>query len=71
MALAWLVECKTCLQRFAVKSRERSAGKSTEQLPPHQSAGRLECPHCHEVHEYSTDDFIPGEKRERAKNSDR
>jgi len=65
MALAWLVECKTCLQRFPVKSRESTSGKSTDQLVPHESAGRFECPHCHEVHNYSSDDFIPGEFRNR------
>jgi len=63
MPLAWLVECKTCLQRFAAKSRSTVAGKSTEQLTPHVSAGSFECPHCHDVHEYSTDDLIPGEGR--------
>ena len=63
MALAWLVECKTCLQRFAVKRRERADGKSTDQLAPHVKAGSFECPHCHDVHDYSTDDFIPGEGR--------
>jgi hypothetical protein len=25
--------------------------------------GRFECPHCHEIHRYGTDDFIPGEGR--------
>ncbi len=63
MALAWLVECKTCLQRFAVKKREPVSGKSTEQLTPNETVGRFECPHCHEVHEYCTDNLIPGEGR--------
>ncbi len=63
MSLAWMVDCKICLQRFAVRRREPTAGKSTEQLAPHKVAGRFECPHCHEIHEYSTDDFIPGEGR--------
>lgn len=63
MTLAWLVECKTCLQRFAVKRREAVAGKSTDALPRGLSAGEFECPHCHETHTYSTDDFIPGEGR--------
>lgn len=65
MPLAWLVECKTCTQRFAVKRREPTSGKSTSQLAPHQAAGEFECPHCHDVHTYSTDDFIPGEGRVR------
>jgi len=26
-------------------------------------AGSFECPHCHESHHYSTDDYIPGEGR--------
>jgi len=63
MALAWLVECKTCLQRFPVKARESTPGKSTAQLVPHSPAGDFECPHCHDIHAYSTDDFIPGERR--------
>jgi len=63
MPLAWLVECKTCLQRFAVRLRERANGKSTDQLAPHQSMGSFECPHCHDTHDYTTDDFIPGEGR--------
>lgn len=62
MPLVWLVECKTCLQRFGVKERQPIAsGKSTDQLAPHESAGNFECPHCHDIHEYRTDDFIPGE----------
>jgi hypothetical protein len=67
MALAWLVECKTCLLRFPVKPREAASGKSTDQLTSHSPGGRFECPHCHDVHEYSTDDFIPGESRTRTK----
>ena len=63
MPLAWLVECKTCLQRFAVKPRSVVTGKSTDQLTPHEAAGSFECPHCHDVHEYMTDDFVPGEGR--------
>ena len=64
MPLAWLVDCKTCLLRFPAKARPPVAsGKSTDQLTPHQAAGTFECPHCHDVHEYSTDDFIPGEGR--------
>lgn len=67
MALAWLVECRTCLQRFPVKAREASSGKSTEQLRPDESAGTFECPHCHETHNYSTNNLIPGEFRSRTK----
>ena len=63
MPLAWVVECKTCLQRFAVRPREHASGKSTDRLAPHEPAGSFECPHCHDTHEYSTDDFIPGEGR--------
>ena len=63
MALAWLVECKTCTQRFAVKRREPASGKATEQLTPHELAGEFECPHCHDRHGYMTDDLIPGEGR--------
>ena len=67
MALARLVECKTCLQRFPAKAREASTGKSTNQLTPSESAGSFECPHCHETHAYATDDLIPGEFRNRKK----
>lgn len=63
MALVWLVECKTCFQRFAVKPRDKSQGKSTTVLVPATGVGSFECPHCHETHEYNTDDFIPGEGR--------
>lgn len=66
MALAWLVECKTCLQRFAVKKREPAQGKSTDELVPHEVAGSFECPHCHDMHEYTTNEFIPGEGRVRS-----
>jgi hypothetical protein len=63
MAFVWMVDCKTCLQRFAVKPREVVAGKSTDSIPHGEAAGSFECTHCHDVHEYSTDDFIPGEGR--------
>jgi hypothetical protein len=63
MPLAWLVECKTCLQRFAVRKREPVDGKSTDALERGKKAGDFECPHCHDVHNYATDDFIPGEGR--------
>jgi hypothetical protein len=63
MPFAWLVECKTCLQRFAVKPREKGAGKSTDQLRPEADSGSFECPHCHDLHDYTTEDFIPGEGR--------
>jgi hypothetical protein len=61
--LAWMVDCKTCLQRFAVKRRELTNGKATDTLPSGAKAGEFECPHCHDVHGYSTDDYIPGEGR--------
>jgi hypothetical protein len=63
MALAWLVECKTCLQRFAVMRREIVTGKSTNALVPNSDVGSFECPHCHESHHYGTQDFVPGEGR--------
>jgi hypothetical protein len=63
MALVWLVECKTCVQRFAVQRRESVSGKSTDALVPKRDVGSFECPHCHESHRYSMDDFIPGEGR--------
>ena len=63
MALVWLVECKTCVQRFAVKPREKAAGKSTDALAHGVKGGSFECPHCHEVHQYGTEDYIPGEGR--------
>ena len=63
MPFIWLVECKTCCQRFGVKLREVVAGKSTNSLALGIDAGSFECPHCHEFHQYSTDDFIPGEGR--------
>ncbi len=63
MALVWLVECKTCRQRFPVQAREKVPGKSTESLAPNLDVGSFECPHCHESHHYGTDEFIPGEGR--------
>ena len=63
MGLVWLVECKTCRLRFAIKPREVIAGKSTAQLIPGSHSGSFECPHCHDVHDYTTDDYIPGEGR--------
>ncbi len=64
MAFVWLVECKTCAQRFAVRNRELVPGKSTDAIP-RELAGTFECPHCHERDEYSTDEFIPGEGKVR------
>jgi hypothetical protein len=58
-----MVDCKTCLQRFAVKRREQTSGKSTDALKPGARAGEFECPHCHDIHSYTTDDLIPGEGR--------
>ena len=63
MPLAWLVECKTCLQRFPAKKREPVPGKSTDAIERGKDAGQFECPHCHEIHSYRTDDLIPGEGR--------
>ncbi len=63
MTLVWLVECKTCLQRFAVQRREKFPGKSTDVLVANPDVGSVECPHCHESHHYGTEDFIPGEGR--------
>lgn len=63
MAFIWMVDCKTCQLRFGVKPREVVAGKATETLPKGMKAGRFECPHCHEIDDYATDDFIPGEGR--------
>jgi hypothetical protein len=72
MPFVWLVECKTCTQRFAVLPREvapdavASGGtrsKSTSALPQHQNAGTFECPHCHEEYPYVNEDLIPGEGR--------
>jgi hypothetical protein len=63
MPFVWLVECKTCLQRFAAKPRELVPGKSTDAITRGKDAGSFECPHCHETHRYSTDDYIPGEGR--------
>jgi hypothetical protein len=67
MAFVWLVECKTCTLRFAVKPRDIVPGKSTDAITSGQNAGSFECPHCHEFHQYSTDDFIPGEGRIRSR----
>ncbi len=63
MPFVWLVECKTCLLRFAIKQRELVPGKSTDAIVPGTDAGSFECPHCHESHHYTTDDYIPGEGR--------
>ena len=62
MPFVWMVECKTCLLRFPVRARTIVPGKSTESLTP-ELAGSFECPHCHEVHPYTTADFFPGEGR--------
>lgn len=61
MAFAWLVDCKTCLQRFVVGPREPEPGKKMEKVVPARRIGEFECPHCHDVAEYTTDDRIPGE----------
>jgi len=63
MAFVWLVECKTCTLRFPVKPREVVPGKATDAITRGEDAGEFECVHCHDVHRYSTDDFIPGEGR--------
>jgi hypothetical protein len=63
MALVWLVECKTCLQRFPVQVREKVPGKSTDALVANPDVGSFECPHCHDLHHYGTEDFLPGEGR--------
>jgi hypothetical protein len=63
MAFVWLVECKTCLQPFSVERRELVDGKSTDSLVKGKPLGSRECPHCHEVHDYVTDDCYPGEGR--------
>lgn len=63
MALVWQVDCKICGQRFALLPREHVEGKSTATLPPDSALGRFECPHCHEVADYSPADLIPGEGR--------
>jgi hypothetical protein len=59
----WLVECKTCVQRFPVKPRTVVPGKSTDQLTPGSEPESFECPHCHDVHDYTTAEYIPGEGR--------
>jgi len=61
MPFAWLVECKTCLQKFVIAPREVVPGKKAERIVPVEELGRFECPHCHETHTYTTDDRIPGE----------
>ena len=61
MTFAWLVECKTCIQRFVIGPRELVPGKKIEKIAPAEPLGELECPHCHDTNEYTTDDRIPGE----------
>ncbi|HYE24300.1 MAG TPA: hypothetical protein VEG32_03785 [Clostridia bacterium] len=63
MPFVWLVECKTCMQRFAVEPREIGSGKSMDISRPDTPPRSFECPHCHESHEYSFADYIPGEGR--------
>ena len=74
MPFVWLVDCKTCTQRFAVLPREvastgddpSSGGarpKSTSTLTRGEKAGTFECPHCHEDDSYLSEDLIPGEGR--------
>jgi|tagenome__1003787_1003787.scaffolds.fasta_scaffold19865968_2 hypothetical protein len=63
MPFVWLVECKTCVLPFPVKSRVIVPGKSTDSLTPGDSAGSYECPHCHDIHAYLNADLIPGEGR--------
>ena len=63
MAFVWLVECKTCLQPFPALRRELVEGKSTDSLPKGKPIGSFECPHCHEISDYVSDDCIPGEGR--------
>ncbi len=67
MPFVWLVECKTCTLKFGVKPRTvvpgKAPGKATETLVPGKPVGSFECPHCHDSHPYTTDDFIPGEGR--------
>ncbi len=63
MAFVWLVECKTCLQRFPIAAREIVAGKSTDQLIRGTGPVSFECPHCHDFHDYTSDEYIPGEGR--------
>lgn len=65
MSFAWLVECKTCRQRFVIGPREVVPGAKIERIDPPQSLGEIECPHCHEVHDYTTEDRIPGEAKSR------
>jgi hypothetical protein len=63
MSLVWVVECKICALRFPVLPRQRSSEKSTETLEKDVPPQSFECPHCHEVAEYSAAEFIPGEGR--------
>ncbi len=63
MPFVWMIECKTCCLPFPAKARTVVPGKSTESLVPGVAAGAFECPHCHDIHSYTTDDFIPGEGR--------
>jgi hypothetical protein len=74
MPFVWLVDCKTCTQRFAVLPREvASSGdtresrgtriKSTSTLARGEVVGTFECPHCHETDSYLSEDLIPGEGR--------
>jgi hypothetical protein len=46
-----------------VDRRELVEGKSTNSLPKGKPLGSRECPHCHEIHDYVTDDCYPGEGR--------
>ncbi len=61
MAFAWVVECKTCLQRFVVGPREIVPGQKLQKIVPPRDLGEFECPHCHDMNRYTTDDRIPGE----------
>lgn len=61
MAFAWIVECKTCLQRFPIGKREVVPGQKFEKIVPAKNLGMFECPHCHDRDEYTTDERIPGE----------
>ncbi len=63
MPFAWLVECKTCLQRFPIAKREVVPGQKMEKIVPARALGEFECPHCHDTSPYPTDDRIPGEGR--------
>lgn len=61
MAFAWLVDCKTCMQRFVIGPRETVPGKKMQKIVPEQELGEFECPHCHDTNLYTTNDRIPGE----------